>query len=308
MKKAIEARRNENTFRIRTDSEKRPGGKLITSVPRIGQSLARPKAMTRAEANLYSRQWFELFHVGIEEARTFQETEFVCRCAPFPEFRNILDVCCGMGRQARALWNRGYSVVGIDRDADVIAKARELGCGPNFVAADICDYQPETGAFDAVIVMGQSFGHFDATTNRDVLGRLASGIRKRGRIILDLWNPEFFAAHQGERDLNTSRGIVRERKHIDDGRLIVQLNYPDGSHEQFEWQLFKPAQMKRLANSIGLALLSSCSGFDLATVPSPTSPRIQFLLEHTCERPRFSLLSLALVGKRLPRNKSGKTV
>jgi SAM-dependent methyltransferase len=239
--------------------------------------------MMRAEANLYSRQWFELFHVGIDEARTIQETEFVCRCAPLPEFRNILDVCCGMGRHARALSNRGYSVVGIDRDADVIAQARESVSGPSFAVADIRDYQPDTGAFDAVIVMGQSFGHFDATTNRDVLGRLPSGIRNRGRIIFDLWNPEFFAAHQGERDLNTSRGIVRERKHVDDGRLFVQLNYPDGSHEEFEWQLFEPAQMKRLAESLGLGLLISCSDFDMTTLPSPTNPRIQFLLERTRE-------------------------
>jgi SAM-dependent methyltransferase len=239
--------------------------------------------MMRAEANLYSWRWFELFHVGIEEARTIQETEFVCRCAPLPEFRNILDVCCGTGRHARALCSRGYSVVGIDRDADVIAKALKLGRGPNFAVADIRDYQPESGAFDAVIMMGQSFGHFDAATNRDVLDRLASGIRNRGRIILDLWNPEFFAVHQGERDLKTSRGIVRERKHVEDGRLFVQLNYPAGSHEQFEWQLFEPAQMKRLAESLGLVLLISCSDFDLTTLPSPTNPRIQFLLERTRE-------------------------
>src|SRR4029453_3678908 len=135
----------------------------------------------------------------------------------------------------------------------------------------------------ALIVMGQSFGHFDAATNREFLVRLASGIRKRGRIILDLWNPEFFAAHEGERDLNTSRGIVRERKHVDDGRLFVQLNYPDGSHEQFEWQLFESAQMKRLAVSLGLVLLTSCSDFNMTTLPSPTNPRIQFLLERTHE-------------------------
>jgi Trans-aconitate methyltransferase len=237
----------------------------------------------RAEANVYSRQWFEFFHVGIEEARTIQETEFVCRCAPLPEFRNILDVCCGTGRHARALSDRGYSAVGMDRDPDVIAQARESVSGASFVVADIRDYQPETGAFDALIVMGQSFGHFDAATNREVLGRLASGIRKRGRIILDLWNPEFFAANEGERDLNTSRGIVRERKHVDDGRLFVQLNYPDGSHEQFEWQLFESAQMKRLAESLGLVLLISCSDFDMTLLPSPTNPRIQFVLERTRE-------------------------
>src|SRR5438132_5944651 len=109
-----------------------------------------------AESNLYSRQWFEFFHAGIDEARTIRETEFICRCAPLPEFRKILDVCCGMGRHARALSERGYSITGIDRDPDAIAKACELGGGSNYAVADIRDYQPEPKMFDAAIVMGQS--------------------------------------------------------------------------------------------------------------------------------------------------------
>jgi SAM-dependent methyltransferase len=76
----------------------------------------------RAEANAYSPQWFEFFHIGISEARTTQETEFVCRCAPLRGFRKALDACCGVGRHARALSKRGYSVIGIDRDADVITR------------------------------------------------------------------------------------------------------------------------------------------------------------------------------------------
>jgi SAM-dependent methyltransferase len=232
-----------------------------------------------AQPNTYSRQWFEFFHVGIEEARTTQETEFVCRCATLPEFREILDVCCGMGRHARALSNRGYSVVGIDRDADVIAKARELAGGPSYVVANIRDYQPAPETFDAAIVLGQSFGYFDPTTNRDVLGRLAASVREGGRVILDLWNHEFFAAHQGKLELETASGVVRESNRLNGDRLRVQLDYPNGAHEEFEWQLFTPAKMISLAQSVGLVLLFSCTDFDTAITPSPAKPRIQFLLE-----------------------------
>jgi SAM-dependent methyltransferase len=232
-----------------------------------------------AEPNAYSRRWFEFFHVGIDEARTIRETEFICRCAPLPEFRHVLDVCCGMGRHARALSDRGYLVTGVDRDAEVIARARESHGTVNFVTADIREYRPLPDAFDVAIVMGQSFGHFDATTNRDVLGRLTGAVRTGGRIILDLWNPEFFTAHQGEREFATLRGAVHEKKHVAGDRLFVDLDYPDGTHEQFEWQLFSPSQMARSANSVDLVLLASGSGFDLAIGPSPADPRIQFLLE-----------------------------
>ena len=233
----------------------------------------------RSEPNAYSPHWFEFFHVGIDDARTARETEFVCSCAPQPDFRKILDVCCGMGRHARALSQRGYAVTGTDRDSRAMTKARDLSGGPDYILAEIREYQPALGAFDAAIMMGQSFGHFDHETNLDLLRRLAVGVRKRGRIILDLWNPEFFAANQGERDLTSRRGTVRETKRMEDGRLLVELNYPDRTQERFEWQLFTPKQMERLAKSAGLDLIFSCSGFNTNNLPLPADPRIQFVLE-----------------------------
>ena len=136
--------------------------------------------MIRLEPNSYSQRWFKFFHIGIAETRTTQEIDFVCACAPLPGFRKVVDVCCGMGRHARALFSRGYSVTGVERDAVAIAKARELAGGPSYLQADVRDYQPDIGAYDLAIVMSQSFGHFDAATNRDLLRRLATGVR-RGR-------------------------------------------------------------------------------------------------------------------------------
>ena len=235
--------------------------------------------MIRLEPNSYSPHWFEFFHIGIAETRTTQETDFVCACAPLPGFRKVVDVCCGMGRHARALFSRGYSVTGVERDAAAIARARELAGGPSYLQADVRDYQPDIGAYDLAIVMSQSFGHFDAATNRDLLRRLATGVRKGGRVILDLWNPEFFATHQGERDFELPDGIVRERKRVEDGRLFVHLDYPDGGHDDFEWQLFTPSEMISLADSVGLALIASCTDLDMTVEPCPAKPRIQFILE-----------------------------
>jgi SAM-dependent methyltransferase len=233
----------------------------------------------RAEPNPYSPRWFEFFHVSIDEARTMQETAFICRCAPLPHFRKVLDVCCGMGRHTRALSKRGYSVIGIDRDSHAIARARALAGGPSYINIDIRDYRPEPGAFGAAIVMSQSFGYFDSTTNREVLGRLATGVRKGGRVILDLWNPDFFAAHQGERELEGNGGVVRENKRVEGDRLFVQLDYPNGGQDRFEWQLFWPKQMDSIAESVGLRPLLACTDFDETTPLSPTNPRVQFLFK-----------------------------
>jgi hypothetical protein len=127
--------------------------------------------------------------------------------------------------------------------------------------------------------MSQSFGYFDSTTNRDVLGRLATGVREGGRVILDLRNPDFFAAHQGERELQGPGGVARETKRVERDRLFVQLDYPNGGQDQFEWQLFSPAHMTSMGQSVGLAPLLACTDFDETRSPSPSNPRVQFLLE-----------------------------
>lgn len=208
-----------------------------------------------------------------------QETEFICRCAPLPDFHKLVDVCCGMGRHARALSKRGYSVIGIDRDADAIAKARALAGGPTYMNADVRDYWPDPRAFDVAMIMSQSFGYFDPMTNREVLRRLAEGVREGGRVILESWSAEFFLAHQGHYEFETPGGIVRETKRVEEDRLFVHLDYPDGGEDEFEWQLFSPAQMLSMAESVGLRQLLACTDFTEATPPSSTNPRVQFLFE-----------------------------
>lgn len=230
-------------------------------------------------SNAYSSRWFESFHVSIAETRTEKEVAFICVCAPPPQFRKVLDVCCGMGRHARALAERGYAVTGIERDPVAITRARELGGGPTYVEADVQGHQPERAAYDLAIVMSQSFGYFAAAANRELLQRLANGIREGGRIILDLGNPEFFAAHQGQRDLQTPAGLVHETKRVEGDRLFVRLDYPGAEQEDFEWQLFTETDMRALAESVGLYLTIASTDFDAATSPSPENPRIQFVLQ-----------------------------
>jgi SAM-dependent methyltransferase len=229
--------------------------------------------------NSYSPHWFEFFHAPIGDERTVREVDFIRSVAPLPEFRRVLDLCCGMGRHARALVRRGYSVTGIERDGAAIAEAHELGGGPEYVQADVREYRPATATYDVAIIMSQSFGYFDNETNRELLARIAGGIRKGGRIVLDLWNRQFFEAHEAERDLETRAGVVRETKKLSDGRLFVHLTYPDGPEEDFEWQLFTVTEMRSLAESIGLAVSVICTDFNPSIAPQIDNPRVQFVLE-----------------------------
>jgi len=235
--------------------------------------------MTDSPPNSYSPRWFDSFHASIPEERTAREVAFICDCAPLPDFQNVLDVCCGMGRHARALAARGYVVTGMERDELALTRARELGGGPRYVRADIQHYQPPSSTYDLVIVMSQSFGYFDPATNRGVLQRLARAVRDGGRIILDLWNPAFFAAHAGEWNFETPTGPVHETKRVVNDRLHVELAYVDGSHDTFEWQLFDRDAMEAEAHSVGLNVIAVWTDFDATAPPSPHKPRLHFILK-----------------------------
>jgi len=186
-----------------------------------------------------------------------------------------------MGRHARALATRGYSVTGVDRDINIVTQARESGGGPIYVQAELREYQPGKESYDAVIVMGQSFGHFEPATNRDVLERLAGALRKGGRMVLDLWNAGFFASHQGERDFYLPDAVIRETKKVEDGRLFVHLTYPNGEEEDFAWELFTPTKMELLIATLPVSLIGCCTDFHTSGEPCVSKPRIQFILERS---------------------------
>jgi SAM-dependent methyltransferase len=66
-----------------------------------------------------------------------------------PAGARVLDAGCGTGRLAATLTGRGHRVTAVDRDADAVAAARAAGVPA--VHADVTDYAPEGGGFDAVV-------------------------------------------------------------------------------------------------------------------------------------------------------------
>jgi hypothetical protein len=123
--------------------------------------------------------------------------------------------------------------------------------------------------------MSQSFGYFDAVANRAVLDRLIGALRPGGRLVLDLWNPDFFIAHQGERQFTLPQGAVKETKQVREGRLLVRLDYPGGTCDLFSWQLFTPGELTAFT---GMTPAGFYAGFTPAP-PSAGVPGMQCVLE-----------------------------
>lgn len=236
--------------------------------------------MTGTQPNAYTETWFELFLAGQDSDQTAHEVDFLLRSLPRPSVSHVLDVCCGYGRHAGLLANEGYRVLGIDRDTHVIDCARSRHASQNltFQAHDMTRLAELRGPFDAVICMWQSFGYHDPATNRDVLRQMTSLLPIGGRIVMDIYNRDFFTARQGTR-ASEVRGVeVVTSQRLEGDRLIVDLAYRDRlQQETFDWQVFTPLAVTELAASVGLAPVLACTSFDESVAPSSNRPRMQLV-------------------------------
>jgi SAM-dependent methyltransferase len=120
--------------------------------------------------NAYSSPWFMLFAESIPDKQTTEEVEFLTKYLLQPRDTRIANLCCGTGRHTNALAHQGYDVIGIDRNAIALEKAREVSeTDVIYHEQDMRVFAAVPGTFDVVVCLWQSFGYFDAATNRDVL-------------------------------------------------------------------------------------------------------------------------------------------
>ena len=207
-------------------------------------------------ANESSARWRSDFG-DIDTARTEADVAFLRRVLPLPGFRRVLDVPCGEGRHVRALTKLGYDVLGADNDPEVgpqvVCDLRELDLLPTF---------------DAVINMWASFGYFEAEENERVLASFARRLRPGGRLVLDLFNREFFEGRGGERELRP--GVV-ERSWLENGRRRCEIDYGDGQVDAFAWQLYSADELEELA--------ARCSLRRLERQATSSEPSMQLVLQ-----------------------------
>jgi SAM-dependent methyltransferase len=136
------------------------------------------------------------------------------------------------------------------------------------------------GAFDAVLSLWQSFGYFDDATNLDVLRQVRRALTPGGRLVLDVYHRGFFERHQGTRRFERAGTVITETKYMSGDRLTVHLTYGvGGDADIFDWQIYTPEELQELAATCGFRCLVACTGFEGRMLPSPETPRMQFVFE-----------------------------
>ncbi len=226
-----------------------------------------------------SQTWYSTFLGAIPPSQTLVEIEFLRAQLPRRQFRDVLDIGCGSGRHSRFLSSYGYDVLGIDTDAAAIRVARQFThSGARYLRHDMRDLDRLSESFDAAVCMSQSFGFFDDATNAGVLAAVKRRLRPHGRVVIDVYNRDFFAAGEGEKLRIGDDNAIPQMSRLVDNRLLVTLDTRGQGVQNFDWRVYSPGEFRALAEGAGFSVALACTQFNAAMPPSAASPRMQFVL------------------------------
>jgi SAM-dependent methyltransferase len=124
----------------------------------------------------WNRRWEQRDHHCLDDPVDVLEAEL----ADLTPGR-ALDLGCGAGRSAIWLAEHGWQVTGVDFSDVALDQARARRPDVAWVLADLCDYEPEQGAFDLVLVL---FVHLPPEDRRAVLARAATALAPGGTALV----------------------------------------------------------------------------------------------------------------------------
>jgi len=180
----------------------------------------------------------------------------------------VLDLCCGFGRHATAMIERGLDVVGVDLSEELL-----LGADPR-VAGRLarCDARSlpfKSGSFAGLVNLFSSFGYFGEDGDLEVLDEIARVLMPSGMAFMDLMNPEFVRATLVPFSEREEQGVVltEERALEDDGLQVVKqvcMTRPDGEVRRWreEVRLYTVADLAGFLQEREIEVESVAGAFD----------------------------------------------
>ncbi len=142
----------------------------------------------------------------------------------------VLDLCCGQGRHSIELARRGFDrVTGVDRSRYLIRlarkRARAEALGIQFHEGDARKFRVRESTFDAVILMGNSFGYFEhEEDDAAVLSAVKRAMRSKGTLALDLADGDWMRGNFEQRSwewIDQDHFVCRERSLTADQQRLV---------------------------------------------------------------------------------------
>ncbi|HDS30143.1 MAG TPA: methyltransferase domain-containing protein, partial [Firmicutes bacterium] len=191
------------------------------------------------EAHVSPDWWCRIFNslylktdadVVDDQSITRTEVDLISEILNLSQSDRILDLCCGQGRHTLELARRGFrNAEGLDRSHYLISKAKERSkseaLGIKFREGDAkkLPYPPDT--FEAVLILGNSFGYFETLhDDLSVLKEVMRVLKPWGKLLIDIADGDFLRHNFQPRSwewINKKLFVCRERSLSLDGDRLV---------------------------------------------------------------------------------------
>jgi D-alanine-D-alanine ligase len=212
---------------------------------------------------------------------TSEEVSAICRILNLSPQDRILDLCCGQGRHTHELAKRGFvNVEGLDRSHHLIRKARQhsksLGMPTKFKEGDARKLPYKADEFEAVLILGNSFGYFDSMQDDlKVLEEVARVLKPWGRLLIDLADGDYVKENFQKRSwewIDQEMFVCRERSLSADGeRLLSREVVTHVSKGVINDQFYA----ERLYSAESICLLLERAGFSDMSIQGEFHPESQ---------------------------------
>ncbi|SFS31072.1 class I SAM-dependent methyltransferase [Saccharopolyspora flava] len=209
--------------------------------------------------------WFPDPH---HAAGTFVDN-LVTRFAGPERPRDLLDVGCGTGRDARFWVRRGHRVTGIDTSAEMVAHARRHCPDAEFTVADMREFSLHR-EFDVITCLDSALLYCHGNEELvSFLRRCHDHLRPGGLLIAEARNGAFFLGSTElldgvtERELDHEGATYRSRTRlwIDHAEQLLRRERVwrhDGSElvQRSAWRLLFPQELRHFATTCGFEVLA----------------------------------------------------
>ena len=223
---------------------------------------------------MYSRQWFDTFAATVPPSITETEVAGIRTALSMPAYCRILDVGCGIGRLAVPLSACGYAVTGLDVNIDALRHARQLSPQVRYIALDQQHIGRMRWRFDGALLLWNSLGFVGRVADRETLSGLAQTLRAGGKLILDLYHPQWLA--RNERAGGRDRGAV-VRRWMEDKRCLHEIRYANGQVDDIGFEVYEPEEIRDLVAAAGFEPAAAMVWWNPQSPANAEQPRYQLV-------------------------------
>jgi len=210
---------------------------------------------------------------------------------------SLLDLCCGYGRHALLLAEKGFKVMGVDLSPVMIGEAKELAKTRGiedrveFLVGDTREIskllKSKLGSFNAIINMQTSLGYYDDETDVHILEQLNELASSGGVLVIDITNRDYVIRHFQPFEISELKHLpgyeqhAHRRLNLENSRMENTWKFYKKEGEELKHiatiplssRLYSLHELINLLETTGWKYVKSYGNFELQPVTSDM-PRI----------------------------------